>query len=620
MLERKPSLWLDASDASELGPALERCFEVHRAHSSQAQVVVAARPGEPISVGLLRQGGDRQTASPLRDAPVVHHLRVGSPASDAVRAAQALLELGRAVPHRRNAPLVRKLAGRAGLLPVTEFGKAIERAVGEGPACFLMAQADATGGAPHRPSASALAPFSRELADAVRAALGPSPIAAWWDAVRVAAFAPGADLARGLAFAAQLRASFAAAAPGGTTASVGLSVYPRDAATAGEGLALAADGLRRAAVLGGNRVADCRLPLVLLGGVFEPGPFASGLWKRIDVSMHFYDEPLAAVNAATRQGPDALVLDVSDAAVVEALARVQGSAAAPRSRLVLFTANESTSPRLFDFESAVVVTARQRLLPRLTEAVAGALGVRQRRSPRVPSRLPAALSCRARDGAEVSFSGELSNFSELGAVFICSEPVEAARVEVTFVLDEEPVTCLGEVLRQFRSGPSIEVALKFHRLSFPHARLLRGAVERHRRESADGAAWPDAAVRTSLRKAPPGLPRFTVRLRPMGQRATTYLRVLDLSESGLRAVGAAPAAPVFAAGDPVDLLIFGRRQAFSCSGEVVRAEKHPGSRLEIGARFLAMAPAAERTLASALGGSHRHGGQTSPGALERRRG
>jgi c-di-GMP-binding flagellar brake protein YcgR len=253
------------------------------------------------------------------------------------------------------------------------------------------------------------------------------------------------------------------------------------------------------------------------------------------------------------------------------------------------------------------------LLPRLVEAVAAALGIKQRRHLRIDAQVPVtATHLQAASPGAQALTGTLANVSESGAKLSLPGPIAVGEhVALSWVLRGREIDAKGTVIRTYRTpAAKWEIGVRFDELPSEQVELIAQFVSG---EIDSAPAEPGASgdllteeeseresVRVFPRQKLPKALRLKVRLRPREGRRVSYLRVEDLSEGGFLGVAAPKFEPPLSVGEKVEALIFGPGVSVECTAEVVRRERTRQGPWSVGMRFLHLNRVARGELSKAL--------------------
>jgi hypothetical protein len=198
--------------------------------------------------------------------------------------------------------------------------------------------------------------------------------------------------------------------------------------------------------------------------------------------------------------------------------------------IVLATPKESAPQYLARAErvpGATLIVGRRRFRARISEAVARALGAKPRRHLRRSERV-GVVFCSA---GRVQERAMLMNISESGALVATRRTLAAdERVVVGFTLGNTPFAVGARVVRCRRTGEGYEAGLDFEALAPAEVEAIAQFVL----EDTLKATVPKRVEQRRLPRRAPSVEgvRLKVRLRPVGQVGTAYLRMVDLSEAG----------------------------------------------------------------------------------------
>ena len=443
----------------------------------------------------------------------------------------------------------------------------------------------------------------------------PDAVISRYSGGRVIAAIPKFGQTDSLIAADRIRIAYANAQGGKHSVSLGVVSFPRHGSDATHLVTLSEDAVQRAKRLGRNQVAECLPVLLVVGGLPVLRQASHGLLSRLDLTLRYYDEPAVLVEAIHRERPAVLVMNLlgSRQALdeVAALHRLPDHA---RMQIVLVTnkgPDAKYEARASRIPGSALVMGPVRLLPRMIEAVATALGIKQRRHLRAGAQIPVVVT-RLRNRGETGFAmtGSLINLSESGAKIALQHPLAPGdAVALAFGLGDHDVKVRGRTIRVQRSPDgTLEVGIEFEDLRSEDVDVIAAFVREERPAEKRPLEFferpgseEDGAVRLFERQHLGKATRLKVRLKPVGTKATSYLRVADLSEGGLLAV-CDRFTPPFQAGTHLEAFIFGGGISLHCTCDVVHKERanSDDQSWHLGVRFLHLNRAARGELAKAL--------------------
>jgi GGDEF domain-containing protein/c-di-GMP-binding flagellar brake protein YcgR len=346
---------------------------------------------------------------------------------------------------------------------------------------------------------------------------------------------------------------------------------------------LCEEALQRAKRLGRNQVAELLPAILLVGNVPLLRKATRGLLSRIDVLVRTCERPDDLASSMRREVPSVLVMDLlGPRLLLDTIAELRRTPAHASMEVVLVTEKgpgASYEAKAARIPGAALVMGPVRTLPRLLEAVSAALGIKPRFHVRADTQIPITLQP-AEGGPPIS--GTLLNVSETGAKARLQEGVTIGDVvTLSGRLDSEEFALAGSVIRVHDGPQGPEVGLKFDEPAATPSSTPADLVRRARHappskapKPPKGRKGPDIEPGRLYGRwdVPPAL-RLKVRVRPRHSRATSYLRIQNLSEGGFLAVTAAKVNPVVKHGEQVDALILGAGVSIPCTAEVVRKEQ-----------------------------------------------
>lgn len=436
-------------------------------------------------------------------------------------------------------------------------------------------------------------PEVRLLAACVLEAAGrfPNSHVAKTDA-RILAFVPGCSAAEAVALGEQVAANFARATQVATagTASVGVASFPRHATNGLRLIDLAYEALLRARRTGRGQVRECLPRLVVVGPLAIFNRMISSLTRRPDLVLRVLERPDELDKVLEEERPGALVVNVLGPRSV--LDQIQQARKKPQHQRmqVILASNKDETPQLAATAARVpgaqLIAGSARLGPRIVEAVGVALGIRQRRTHRREVDLSLQVVIAPASTNPRTVSGKLANISETGALVVLPEKTLVGEaLQLSLAVSGKRLELRAHVARLAKQEPgAFECGVRFEPMGDEESQLVLRLVTHVDVRKEGGETHLE--FRSGRRFVPSKPVRIKARLKEVGQKAVTYVKVANLAEGGFLAVSAPKVCPAGEVGSWVEAMVFDGSSSFRCTAQVMHRTQDEHGCHKLGFQFV----------------------------------